>query len=246
MNRHVLPLACLLSFLPLTVHAATIDLSWNACSPIVSVIDPATPGPVKLYASIIGMTELSQAYEVWIYIDDGNKQLPDAWRFDPDGCQGSSRVNIEYVPPAALANACPPLPGAAHLVLKAFRNTPVLGPGEICNPTNDCTLPYALLARTYSPSLVAPDPNQRYFLVSWEFDLTNSVVGENPGSEMCGGYERGMRIRIAPMRAGYITMAPNEEVQFQRGQETVYFHGDMLAVPAVNATWGQIKGQYRR
>ena len=239
-----------LGLLAAPAHAATIDLSWNACSPLVANVDPERPGVVTLLASVTGMSDPHSAYEVWLYVADPNGQLPDAWRFDAAGCQGPERVRISPQPSPALAKACPPLPGAdLGVVTSFFGITDDFDPAtDVCNPGTDCSLPYAHLTRWYG-SAPAPDPGRRYFLASWEFDLTNSVAGEDPGSGACGGWERGVQLWLHPLRACYLRKnaePPYDElVHFEPGQNLVSY-GDGEITPAATTTWGQIKSAYRR
>jgi hypothetical protein len=90
----------------------TVDLSWNACSPVVPTLERGAPGPVTLFASVVGQDQAHKSYQVRLYIDAYPLAFPDAWRFDAAGCQGSSFIEIRHLPPAAVAKACPAMQGA--------------------------------------------------------------------------------------------------------------------------------------
>jgi len=219
--------------------AGTIDLSWNACSPLVADINPAGPGPISLYASVSGHSDPHEGYEVWGYVGDAKDLLPDAWAFQEGGCQGPSRFRVDHLPPAEVADKCPAFQGdELSLQIKSFHlATPASGFPQ--------TMGNFVIANVYPSDggIVNPDPNQRYFLARFLFDHTNSVAGASTG-EQCGGYEQSMCLFLAPARCNYVYQGI--ESRFTPGQMFVTFRGECKSVPANAATWGQIKGQYRR
>jgi hypothetical protein len=217
--------------------AGTIDLSWNACSPLVADLDPTGPGPLSLYASVIGHSDPHDGYEVWGYLGDADDLLPDAWAFQQGGCQGSSRFQVDHLPPAEVASACPAFQGdLVSLQIKAFqRATPSSGFPQ--------TLGNFVIANVYPKGVGNPDPNQRQFLARFLFDHTHSVPGATSGDQ-CGGYERSLCFFLHPARLNYVHQGI--ESRFTPGQVFVTFRGECKSVPAAGATWGQIKGRYRR
>src|SRR5262245_64497594 len=69
--------------------SGTVDITWgNTCTPVVTDITPAV-GPVSMIASVIGNDETHAAYQVRYLIASAALTVPDAWRFDAAGCQGS-------------------------------------------------------------------------------------------------------------------------------------------------------------
>jgi hypothetical protein len=219
--------------------AGTVDLSWNACSPLVADLNPAGSGPVSLYASVTGHSDPHTGYEVWAYFGDADDMVPDAWEFYDGGCQGSSRIQIDHLPPAETAAGCPALQGAGpSLQIKNFRLAPV-GSGY------PVTMGNFYVANAYPNGSASTDPNQRYFMARFLFDHTNSVPGTTTKEGECGGYERSLCFFLDPARCNYVT-TDGVEMRFEVGQDFVTFRGECKSVPAANSTWGQIKGQYRR
>lgn len=217
----------------------TVDLSWNACSPLVADINPAGSGPVSLYASVTGHSDSHIGYEVWGYCGDGDDMLPDAWEFYVDGCQGSSQIQIDHLPPAEVAAVCPAFQGSAFSIqIKNFR----LAIPESGYPV---TMGTFYVANAYPDGSASTDPNQRYFMARFLFDHTNSVPGTTSKEGECGGYERSLCFFLDPTRCNYVT-DKGVEMRFQVGQSFVTFRGECKSVPAANSTWGQVKSQYRR
>jgi hypothetical protein len=101
-----------------TSHAAdgVIDMSWNVCAPVQQDLTTSTPGQYSLYTSVLGIDQAHQAYEVTYIYANSSSTVPDAWRFDPAGCQGSSFVTIDHLAPSAVAKVCPSFQGALQSV----------------------------------------------------------------------------------------------------------------------------------
>ena len=89
-----------------------VDMSWNGCAPVVQDLRTSTAGPYSLYILVTGFDQPHQAYETTFIYGDASGNVPDAWRFDPIGCQGSSFVTIDHLAPAAVAKTCPTFQGA--------------------------------------------------------------------------------------------------------------------------------------
>ncbi len=222
--------------------ATTLDLSWNRCAPIESNFIPGSePGAISLYASATGQVEPHMGYEVWLLLGDANDVLPDAWRFDADGCQGPNRLQIDHLPPAAAVKTCPSFQGANQsLQIKAFQ----FAPPALGVPT---TLGNLVIANSYPDGVATPDPNLRYFLARYFFDhFESSVEGEGTPGVSCGGFERPVCFSVFAPRCNWQVANFGAVVPFEIGQGFATFRGECKSVPATNTTWGQIKGQYRR
>ncbi len=228
-----------------------VDLSWNQCSPVVSDLTTNTPGLYSLFVSVTGFDQPHQAYESTLLYGDANGAVPDAWRFDPVGCEGTPFVRIDHIAPSSVAKVCPSFQGAASTAqVKAVDFVPPsdTGSGYLLTQMR-CTL-----FNVY-PNDGAGSPNfnpaVRYFLMRVEFDLTYAVTGATTPNASCGGWEQPMCFQLG--RAGYLDLA-GTEVPFGRstpfGQAPIVtFNGGGVncgTSPARPATWGSIKNQYRR
>jgi hypothetical protein len=220
--------------------ATTIDLSWHGCSPIIPHADPPGPAPMSLYVSAIGQAEPHQAYEFWLTLRTVEGGFPDAWRFDAEGCQGPGRVQIEHfvvIP----TKTCPNFQGAAaSYQIREFKAAPEF----LGQPAGTYV---AYLANTYPAGATTTNPAARYFLGAVVFDHTLSESGPGTPGVTCGGYEKTICVQFVPSRVNWLDMA-GVEVPFRLGQWWATFrdqpscHGP---VPAVAATWGSLKAQYR-
>jgi len=223
----------------------TVDLSWNACSPIVSTVVAGTPGPVTLFLSVTGHDQPHLAYEAFLILDaEAAGPLKDAWRFDAAGCQGSSFIEIRHIPPAALAKACPAMQGpVSGLQIKDYAYDGLVSQAR------------CMLANAYPEGVSSPNPATRYFLMAVVLDHIYSVTGEGTPGVTCGGFEMDITIDfdsgcVGPFCGGpspprWIDLQGNE-IDFAVGQGSLTFCGSCEPVPAIAKTWGSIKGQYRR
>jgi hypothetical protein len=232
-------------------HAAdgVIQLSWNQCDPIIAdlPVPPATPpapaGQYSLYASVLGIDQPHQAYEVTVIYANAASTVPDAWRFDPPGCQTSSFVTIDHLAPAAVSKTCPSFQGPlASVQVKDVGFVPLSDTGSGYLQTNMRISLY----NAYPPGINVVNPLQRYFLMRVLFDHSASVVGAGTPGVTCGGFEDAMCFKLA--RGNYLDLAGFEH-PFGRASAitSVTFNGPTgcVGVPAQPKTWGQIKDQYR-
>jgi hypothetical protein len=216
----------------------TVDLSWDACSPVVVDKASAAQGVYSLYASELGNDILTKAYEVRVLYADDTQAVPEAWQFNPAGCQGTPLVTMQHLAPASVVKSCPSFQQSTQsLQIKDIAYTPPSDP----NPTTTMRI---VLANSY-PAGATAIGTQRYFLMGVQFDHLFSVVGAGTPGETCGGFEKSICFKLT--RAAFID-ANGDEVQFSRGNQVVTFNGAAacVAVPARSKTWGQIKGQYRQ
>jgi hypothetical protein len=241
-------------------HAAigTVDISWDACTPIVVDKTTTATTPVGLVMSILGHDEFHQGYEVWGIMGTAARTTPDAWAFDAAGCQTPAGITIDHLSPVALSKTCPSFQGnAASVQIKAFDAN--AGVGDL---TYDPNLRRFVLANAYPAGISTSLATQRYFLARFLFDHTFSVPGPGTPGVDCGGYENAVCFTLLPgSEPGQpATGRPWAKVNFldQAGVTRQLPVGQMFAtfnnagnamgcaaVPAVNKTWGQIKSQYR-
>ena len=231
---------------PAAAAIGTVDLSWNACSPVVATLERGAPVPVTMFASVVGHDEPHQAYQIFLYLTSGPAgPLRDAWRFDAAGCQGESRIELRHIPPATVAKACPAFQGAAQsLQVKQYTYDPGTGNAKI------------VVANSYPAGITTSNPATRYFLMSATFDHTESVVGTGTPGVSCGGFEGDVWV-VYNLPCSFRPCTPDGnrprwlgtdgvEREFFVGQDTLLYCGSCIPVPAAKATWGAVKGTYRR
>ena len=233
-------------------HAATgtVDMTWTSCTGTQDITS-TTPGVFNIFVSVIGFDQAHQAYESTFIYGDATGGVQDAWRFDPNGCQGvASLGTISHLAPGSVSKVCPSFQGALQSVqVKAIDFVPPSDTGSGYLQTNmRCTLFNAY------PNGGAGSPNfnplVRYFLMEVSFDHSFSIQGPTVDPNVaCGGWAAPVCFKLA--RANYLDLA-GSEIPFGRnvngsGQLIATFNGGAActAVPARAATWGSIKNQYR-
>ena len=235
-------------------HAANgvVDLTWGVtCTPIVQDLTP-TAGPTSMIVSELGNDQTHNAYQVRVLIGSATLTLPDAWRFDADGCQGTAFLSINHVPPPTAAKTCPAFQGLYDTFTYQLKEYAFVSPGG----PYATTIVRSHLVNTYPTRSMTSIATQRYFLAQWIFDHTFSAAGATTPGVDCGGLSTpmcialltGWRNSLAGGMTSYLRISDGAEVPFDPGPNTwLWTHGlgPCYAVPAVNTTWGQIKSQYR-
>ena len=215
----------------------TISLAWDTCAP-GAVNKAILPGTVaSAYASVIGHSTPHSGYQVWMLLGSPGG-VRDAWRFDPAGCQGSSFITIDHLPPAAVAKSCPAfMQTAAGVQIKDYSYDALTGKAQ------------AVMANGYAGGVAVSNPATRYFLAGFRFDHTFSVNGPGVQLETCGGLENPVCVHIT--RQSWIQLNDGSEHQWTVGQEfllandTANVTGCPGATPATPTTWGSLKNTYR-
>lgn len=227
----------LLAPAPFAGATPVLSLTWDSCTGPVDKT-PSGPGTYSLFASVTGIDQPHKAYEVWLAFGDANDAVPDAWRFDAAGCQGSALFRLDAVPAREIAAACPALSGGAETLPSTSIG---FWPPDFGVPT---TLMRAFIINAYPSGITVVDPGQRYFLARFAFDHMYSVTGPGTPGESCGGFEASICFR--DVRGAYLTMDGLAVSFIGEGTQTATFNGGGCgAVPAHPATWGRIKNQYR-
>jgi hypothetical protein len=192
-------------------------------------------------ASVLGHSQPHQAYQVFVMLGSAHAgALRDAWRFDAAGCQGSSRITIDHLAPAFLGKACPSFQGAlASIQIKDYSFDAATGKAR------------AVLANKYpAGNFTEVNPAQRYFLAQFLFDHSFSTNGPSDPGNTCGGLDVAICAHIT--RTSWLS-PDGVETQWPLAQEYLTANDPDQSqdpcgfyVPAVRATWGGIKAQYRR
>ena len=243
-------------------HAANgaVDLTWGGtCTPIVQNLVPApgnltTTNPYSMIASVLGNDQTHSGYEVSFLLGSAARTVPDAWRFDAAGCQGSSFITINHLPPGTAVKTCPAFSGpVSDLQIKQY---------DFVEPPSAyaSTLMKGLLANAYpSANGVTSVVTQRYFLAQFIFDHQFSVNGATTVGVDCGGLDTPMCIVLLQGTRGIYEGSGSKYVTFADGLEHFFDESpnhfltvngavgcaNPGSVPAENKTWGQIKSQYR-
>jgi len=223
-------------------------LAWNGCntSPITNLaVAAGQSSGVHLTCFVTGQSDPTLGYQVQILYGDANHAVPDAWRFDAAGCQGSGFVVLNHLAPSSLSTSCPSFQNAGgartSLQIKDLNFSPPSLPYPL-------TMMRIVVANVFATGN-APVAAAKYFLCDAEFDHTFSVVGPTPSDHSaCGGLEDGICFHL--VSATYLLDSPAQpEVPFQIGSGAFVSAnapgGSCLVDAAHPTTWGAIKGQYR-
>jgi len=215
-------------------HAAvgTVDMTWDGCTGPVDKTT-TTPGYYSLFLTVIGHDQPHIAYYVSFVYGNASQEVPDAWRFDAEGCETSAGITQDVT-----SKLCPPFSQNGDGVqIRRVRFSP---PSDIWATT----LMQVLLANSYV-RVDSVDPATRYLLERVRFDLTYAVAGASSAAT-CGGFEQPICFKLS--LATWLDPAGNE-IYFNHPYPTtmVTFNGPgaCSALPARASTWGSIKSQYR-
>jgi len=210
----------------------TVDLSWDGCTGPIDK-DVTTPAIVNLFITELGHDQPHKAYDVRIIYGNATQTVPDAWRFDAEGCEGTSLITQDVT-----SKLCPPFwqNAAGALQIKKVEFSPP-------QDNYEESLMRVLLANAYQ-DVNTVVPTTRYLLEVIKFDLTSAVVGAGSPPATCGGLEVPMCFKLS--YATWLDLAGNE-IPFNRGVTQVSANGATAcpSVPVRPKTWGAIKGQYR-
>lgn len=227
-----------------------MSLTWgNQCSPIVADVAPR-PGETATVTVFVDDHQIPlTAYRVHVILGHWDGTLPDAWRFDAEGCQGSASAIVRGVPPPALVNTCPAFGGTAQsLGVSGITVFPFVWRGP------DRLLLRAFLGSSFDRE-VRPDPARRYFLAQFQFDHSASIDGVSIPGVSCGGMELGMCLALdfdgfwGGEGSGFTRSPDGVSLGFLSGSNgwlTTNGSTGCPSVPARASTWGGIKSQYRR
>jgi len=242
----------------------TLKIGWGGCndSPITDLaITPQQATTANLVAFVTGQDDPTLSYQVWIlYGNAATRTVPDAWRFDGGGCEGSLAVTLNHLAPATLSATCPSFQdaGTAHPASIQIKDLGLSPP----NQPFATTLERIVVANAYWDKVGGmyvgntPVAGRKYFLMDAEFNFASATEGPTDGAAgTCGGLETPVCFNV--VTASYlINDGSGNELPFRvYGDAT----GDWAtahsasqgsapfcqATPAQPRTWGSIKSQYR-
>lgn len=225
----------------------TVSISWDACSPVAqdkTTVPPNTPGQYSIYLSEVGNDTFHTGHQVRVIYANSAATVPDAWRFDPAGCETSPFVTLDHTAPAAVSKVCPSFSQTAGAVAVKDLNFT-----DVNDPYSTTTM-RIVIASGYASGATAV-AGTRYFLGSAKFDLGAAVTGPGDGVNSCGGFEQAICFKVTT--ATYYDGNLLQEINFDRAVApgdplfvTWNGPGGCGGVPARPTTWGTIKGQYRQ
>jgi hypothetical protein len=213
----------------------SIRLSWDQCDPLIVNRAWTGPGTYAVQVSGIGFAETySSLYVGFSFFP--HRVVP-AWDFSTvdywtglPGCQGPARMAILNA-----GGGCPILPGQV--------DAQGMYEGGLTNPF----APTGLLAGLNFTGGVVPDPAQRYGLLRFVFDHTNSVAGPS-GAGTCGYVEEPMCMHLTYSglsNAAHQNVFVALEQEYLSWQDPANALGCPGASPAQPKTWGALKATYR-
>ena len=223
-----------------------VNISWDNCTgPTDRKLQQGQPA--SIYASVLGHNRPHKAYQVQLRLYSTTGVYPDAWRFELGGCEGPTHLIMDHLAPAEVAAACPSFQGTLpSFQLKDFTYDPSSGRAHTFVA---CAYPNGGLGNTQQVN-----PATRYFLARWSFDGVLWAEGSTVPGVTCGRVEASMCISSSSLTnnaASWVDLT-DTEIAFGFQNEAISVlslgggtYGCPFGSPAVNQTWGQIKGQYR-
>ena len=176
-----------LSFIALLLGATSapaspaLSVNWSGCPASHPPVNRnLSEGPISsIVISGHGFTRPVRAVQAWLMVGrTGYTGIPDAWRFDPAGCQ-AGRFQASY---AAASSDCPALVGDHVTQVSRFDYNGDAGKGV------------AIFAAAFD--LRETDPNATYTIVRFQFDHSNGFFGLGAKPDSCGCVERPQCLRI--------------------------------------------------
>ena len=208
---------------------------WDGCANGSDRKDFGGPGPYNLVLSAKGLSQTITGLQFEFYVQTmntscyGKPSYPDAWRFEPGGCQ-SGRLSV------ATGGAGPLCQG-----LSATHRTDQL---NVAFEPQSGDLMIVRLTSSFDP--VTPNPVNTYALAQFVFDHSLSTVGPSTAGS-CGNVDVGMCFTTS----GAMLTGPSGNVdlfisQFTSVAWNVYANPWCgYCDPTQPATWGRIKALYK-
>ena len=213
----------------------TVNMTWDSCTGPIN--KTPTAAIANLYISVQGIDVLHKAYDVRFIYGDAAQTVPDAWRFDTDGCETGSQITQNVT-----AKACPAFHqlGTGALQIKKVEFSPLMDGYAT-------SLMRILLADAYQ-AVPSVNPATNYLLENVAFDLSFAVAGAGTPGSTCGGLDVPVCFKLN--YATYLDLN-GIEIPFGRANPALAVTVNdpvaavCSAVPVKPKTWGAIKNQYR-
>ncbi|MEP7028511.1 MAG: hypothetical protein ABI960_07940, partial [Candidatus Eisenbacteria bacterium] len=160
--------------LPPTVRSSpTVDLHWNSCTSTLMNLDGGQGSTPKLVVTAHGLTGTIRGYYLGIRFWSLGALLPQAWRFDSEGCAAGLLTGGAVSSNAA----CPRLGGYPSPTTYQYQ---YLGEG-----VSRGWLGFS----SQFPAFVA-DPATTYTLAEFNFDFGGTFNGAGSRADSCGCLDR--------------------------------------------------------
>lgn len=220
----------------------TVNLTWDGCGttrPINATLVPG--GSLAATAWVTNQGVISQGYQLYVRISAPGPALPDAWRFDANGCEPSGAFVIETLNPGDAS--CPALAGSIpSLQMVKFDYDPSSGTATVALGNS--------YANGGAGNPASGDPGTTYFLARFRFDFSSAVAGPgDPASGTCGGADVPVCLHL--YSADFVNLQ-GTLVDWVMGQNFLLVNDPLndqhcpgMLVPTAPRTWGSIKSQYR-
>lgn len=218
-----------------------VDISYQCASIVPDAIVYEGGSWSGAMVSVTGHSAAHRGYALRLVVraTDGGP-LPDAWRYDPGGCQDADRFDLSYDPIVEIVRPASCVP---------FHRYSSHGPATEVVTYDPVSGELRIDFRfEYQPPSLPADPTWWYGLLRIHFSHEGSRVETASDPSTCGGLERAVCLSLVDAR--WIDPAGIEH-PWTIGNGTITAHiagvppGTCGAVPARAATWGAIKGSYR-
>ena len=219
--------------MPAAAQRGSLRMSWTNCDPVVQNLDFTAPGQIaNLVLSVAGAEDMHKGWRFKVLIGQNlSNPLPNAWRFDADGCNiGQLSMNT-----AALNKACLAWQGTDPL--------PIFNFGHEADKPNTAT--FDCLNAYFTADPVAAT---RYTVWQAAFNHLFSDAGPQDPAVACGNAETQICFWLfyTEFLNPDLTFGPFDSISedFVTWQDP----GNTNGCPTVqnqNSTWGRVKGLYR-
>ncbi len=262
----ILPAVAVSLALVATPPAARADvwLGWSGgCTPPPFEIESYSTADHVLTVSIDGISVQANGIDITLAIfnrcfGEGDF-IPQAWRFDPAGCQ-SGALRVEH--PASFGGCAglPPGPNDPMLELVSVSNVTEYVGREGFPHTYPVV--YVRVAHTFPTTVLLE--GQRYVVARIHFDMSNTVAGADPTGQACGCGSTGREIQVVNASLGTITEPYGlrqsyanqafwsegvgcviDAPKFPAGDAAAASDPACLTTAAAPRSWGALKAQYR-
>jgi hypothetical protein len=205
-------------------QAQFVRCSWNTCDP--QVVNQNFGGPA-VYNLVLSMSQadlpnVGHDSSIFLY-----PSVPDAWRFDDNGCQTGSQLVISTN--AFNKTSCPAMRGSNPFPITFFGYDPGMQQAQL------------RLLNTYDT--LDPLGDRRYTLWVLSFDHSFSVAGPGLPGETCGGAEKGLALEVRNLE--YLRADGGKDIPTTQQGDANPCLWNMGPVATERSTMGRLKAQYR-
>jgi hypothetical protein len=206
---------------------------WDACAASATPAansNKVWAGPIiyRQVLSATGADNICKGWDISIQIETiANASFPDAWRFDPVGCN-DSQLSFTTLPVSL--SLCPSFQGSQPIsICQYWFNTAPAGPNQALLRAQSIFMPFDPVAA------------KEYTVFQLRYDLAFAELGPGNSPFTCGGAETGLSFRVVEQK---LLEGDDEIVDWPVAHDRITWMG-ADPVPTVPSTWGRIKATYR-